>query len=90
MNVTFRVKRCGVCGGQNVRVTNLPEVMRHRDDVGTIIFGDVPAQECVDCGERFFPSEVALAMDKVIRDRVKAQRTIELPYFPMHEPAMAE
>lgn len=84
MSVKFRVKKCGVCGGQ-VRIVNLPKLVRYRDDIGLVVFGDVPAQECVDCGERFFPSEVALAMDKVIRERVKAQQTIELPYFPMRE-----
>jgi YgiT-type zinc finger domain-containing protein len=89
MNVKFRVKKCGVCGGQ-VRIVNLPKVTRYRDDVGLVVFGDVPAQECVDCGERFFPSEVALAMDKVIRERMKATETIELPYFPMRELATSK
>jgi hypothetical protein len=29
-------------------------------------------------------------MDKVIRERVKAQQTIELPYFPMRELAVSK
>ncbi len=89
MNVTFRVRKCGRCGSDQIRTVRLAHVLRHRDDIGTIVFGDVPAQQCGDCGERFFPSEVALAMDKLIRERAKATRTIELPYFPMGEVAAA-
>ena len=85
MSVEFRVNRCGSCGSDHLRVVSLPQVIRRRVDIGTLVFGDVPAQECLDCGERFFPSEVAMAMDKVIRERGAATRTIELPFFPMRE-----
>ncbi len=51
MNVRFHVRKCSVCGGQ-VRIVNLPKVVRYRDDIGLVVFGNVPAQEGVDCGER--------------------------------------
>jgi len=85
MSVEFRVRKCGSCGSDRVRIVSLPQVIRRRADIGALVFGDVPAQECLDCGERFFPSEVARAMDKVNRERVAATRTIELPFFPMRE-----
>jgi len=80
----FRVKKCGICGGEVKEIT-IKYLERHPQELGPVIFEDVPAQQCAKCGERFYPSEVALTMDSVIQKKIKAKKTITLPLYPISE-----
>lgn len=47
---------------------------RYHPEVGAVVFGNVPAKRCKECGERFYKSEVAITMDKVLQEKIKKRR----------------
>lgn len=79
----FKLTTCGLCGG-TIQDTVIPRVKRFRDGVGTVVFEDVPAQECQKCGERFLSSEVLEGMECALRQRKPAPHTaaVEVPAYP--------
>lgn len=79
----FKITTCGLCGG-TVQDTVIPWVKRFRESVGTVVFKDVPAQECQKCGERFLSSEVLEGMERVLRQKKPTPHTavVEVPAYP--------
>ncbi len=72
--------RCPLCAGpvQHVAIRELP---RRRPDGTCVMFADVPATRCEGCGEQFFASEVALAMQHVLSGRTRVRKRVELPLY---------
>jgi YgiT-type zinc finger domain-containing protein len=80
MRVTTEEK-CGICGDK-MRLQRV-EVIRSRD--GRIyVFKDVPAKVCVNCGERFYSSEVVGRMDDIIKSGREGEK-IEATRFAFPE-----
>lgn len=79
----FKLTSCGLCGGI-VQDTVIPHIKRFRDGVGTVVFEDVPVQECQKCGERFLSSEVLEGMEHALRQKKIASHTttVEVPAYP--------
>lgn len=78
------LSKCAICGGE-VEETVVEYLERYHPDAGTVIFGNVPAKRCKECGERFYKSDTAIIMDKVLQEKIKAKKTIELPFYPIKE-----
>ena len=79
----FKITTCGLCGGP-VQDTIIPGVKRFRDNVGTVVFENVPAQECQKCSERFLSSEVLEGMEHVLHQKKPAPHmvAVEVPAYP--------
>lgn len=69
---------CSFCGG---RVTEKKVRVDYRLGDELIIFEDVPAGVCSQCGERYYTAKVAKAMERMSTDPDKgtASRTIQVP-----------
>ena len=65
---------CNHCG--QAMITKNVTLLRKKKDV-IYSFKDTPAQECSDCGERWFASETLKMMDAMIRGKV------EYPHRPI-------
>ncbi len=70
------MKRCYVCKGTVVK-----KKVRHIHAWGeeTIIFENVPAEVCTQCGETYFSPEVLEAMDKETREPAVPRKSVVLP-----------
>jgi len=51
--------------------------------LGHIIFKDIPAKKCPECGEVYFSARVNQAIDKVIKEKFEAPKRVTLPLYPM-------
>ena len=78
------LKYCVLCGGELEDVV-VEYLEKYKSQTGTIIFGNVPAKRCLECGERYYLSKVALEIDNVMNGKVKPPKTVKLPLYPMDE-----
>lgn len=78
------LKHCALCG-EKLEDVMVEYLERYKPQVGTIIFGNVPAKRCPGCGERYYSSKVALVIDKVMNGKAKPPMTVKLPLYPMDE-----
>ena len=63
------ISRCAECGSDLKDVT-LRQYERRGKQVGLVIFEDVPARECPQCGEQYFSAEVSEQMETVLSGQV--------------------
>jgi YgiT-type zinc finger domain-containing protein len=45
------------------------------------VFEDVPARVCRQCGEKYFESKVAKAMEKAVLEQLQPKRIMHVPVF---------
>ena len=50
-----------------------------------ILFQNVPAEVCKQCGENYFKPEVMEAFDKATEHLERIKRTIEIPVVPFSD-----
>jgi len=74
------VERCYFCQGQVV-----PKRVRHIHEWGkqVLIFEDVPAEVCQQCGEVYFGPEALKMMDQVTLGQLEAPAYLSVPVFSM-------
>jgi YgiT-type zinc finger domain-containing protein len=71
---------CYFCKGQLVKkhITHI-----HTWGEKIVLFEDVPAEVCTQCGETYFSPEVLERMDNVVTSGTKPRTTIAIPVFSM-------
>jgi YgiT-type zinc finger domain-containing protein len=80
------MKTCYFCKGEVVerRIQHV-----HQWGEKIIIFEDVPAEVCQQCGETYFSPEVLDKMDEVTMGEEKPKATISVPIFSLAEAVTA-
>ena len=75
------MERCYFCRGQVV-----PKRVRHIHEWGerVLIFNDVPAEVCQQCGEVYFGPDALQMMDKVTLGQSQAASYVSVPVFSMN------
>lgn len=73
---------CSFCGG---KVTEKKVKVDYRTGDELIVFENVPAGVCGQCGERYYTAKVAKALKKMARDKTVADRIIHVPVKPYAE-----
>lgn len=76
------MKRCYFCRGEVVA-----KKIRHIHQWGDkiILFEDIPAEVCKQCGEAYFAPAIVEAMDKGTMQAEKAKESIKVPVISYHE-----
>ncbi|MBI3923094.1 MAG: YgiT-type zinc finger protein [Armatimonadetes bacterium] len=79
----FKLTHCGICGGELEDVV-VAKVSRFREQVGTVVFEEVPVQQCRECKEQYLSAEVLEGMERVLRKGKPAPHTalVEVPAYP--------
>ena len=74
------MERCYFCRGQVI-----PKRVRHVHEWGerVLIFEDVPAEVCQQCGEVYFGPEALKMMDEVTLGQNEAATYLRVPVFSM-------
>lgn len=74
------MERCYFCKGQVI-----PKRVRHIHEWGNqvLIFEDVPAEVCQQCGEVYFGPEALRMMDEVTLGQSQATTYLSVPVFSM-------
>ena len=75
------MERCYFCGGRVI-----PKRVRHIHEWGerVLIFNDVPAEVCQQCGEVYFGPDALQMMDKVTLGQSQAASYVSVPVFSMN------
>lgn len=78
-----RKRNCGVCGG-SLETVIIDQIQEYSEELGTVIFEDVPALQCGECGERWFEGQVLEAIDAVLEKKPVAPKkiSISVPAYP--------
>ncbi|MCK4427529.1 MAG: YgiT-type zinc finger protein [candidate division Zixibacteria bacterium] len=76
---------CFYCGGV-VEEQLLPRELRWQGQL--FIFENVPIGVCTQCGEKILLPEVAKAIDRVLQEKRKPTKTIQVPVYH-YEPNIA-
>lgn len=78
------MRECFFCKGQVVeqRIQHI-----HQWGEQIIIFENVPAEVCQECGEVFFAPEVLEAMDRIVLEEQNPRTRISVPVFFLAESA---
>lgn len=87
MTAKKKTKRCGLCGGTLKEVT-IERHERFREEVGTVMFQNVPMLECRKCSERWLTPEVIKAMEAVLEGKVAPTGIVEIE-VPAYDFALA-
>jgi YgiT-type zinc finger domain-containing protein len=74
----MHMKTCYYCGG--ALEDSLTTLNRHKHGEH-FIFEDVPSRTCSQCREHFYDSRVLEQIDELMKEKVKADRTITVPVF---------
>jgi YgiT-type zinc finger domain-containing protein len=69
---------CFYCGGA-VEERLIPREIRWHGEL--FVFEDVPVGVCTQCGEKFIKPEVAKAIDRVLQQRTKPTRILQVPVY---------
>lgn len=71
---------CYLCKGKVVK-----EKVRHVHHWGKkiILFEDVPAEVCQQCGEVYFSPDALQAMDRVVLNKTKPKKRVSVPVFSL-------
>ena len=72
-------KLCAKCGGK--LIDKVMTIDQHWGDE-LIIFEDVPAEVCIDCGEVWLSAETSEKMERVIKEK-KPAKTKEIPVWSL-------
>ncbi len=74
------MKQCYFCRGIIVK-----KKMRHIHHWGDeiMVFEDVPAEVCSQCGEVYLSPEVLAKMDEVVKNKTTPQKSITIPVFSL-------
>lgn len=80
-----RYSDCFYCGGV-VEEQLLPRELRWQGQL--FIFENVPIGVCTQCGEKILLPEVAKAIDRVLQEKRKPTKTIQVPVYH-YEPDIA-
>ena len=80
------IKQCVECGAE-VKSVVLHQYERRGKATGLVIFEDVPAVECPNCGEQYFAAEVSELMDKVLQGGVKPTGSTPVATFSLRSPS---
>ncbi|MDI6792650.1 MAG: YgiT-type zinc finger protein [bacterium] len=78
-NQTILCVRCGA----EMEETVLEYFDCYPPQLGHIIFKDIPAKKCPECGEVYFSVKVNQTIDKVITEKIKAPQKVAVPLYPM-------
>ena len=79
------IAKCAECGTALKTVT-LAQYERRGPATGLIIFEDVPACECPNCGEQYFSADVSEVMDRVLHGGVKPTGTTPVSTYSLRSP----
>lgn len=74
------MEECYYCKGEIVK-NKIRHVHYWGDDI--VIFENVPAEVCTQCGEAYFTPEVLKSMDKVTLDGTPPEKSIAVPVFSL-------
>ncbi|MGC9358483.1 MAG: type II toxin-antitoxin system MqsA family antitoxin [Anaerolineae bacterium] len=79
--------QCSFCGGEleERRVQH-----EYRWEGRLVVFEDVPARVCRQCGEKYFDAQVVKAMERVVLHQLEPQRILQVPLFVYPEIAPVE
>lgn len=72
--------RCVRCGGE-LQETVLEHYERWPREVGLVVFEDVPAQECMECGEVYFDPVTSQKMETLIVGATEPKERISVPIY---------
>lgn len=73
---------CYFCKGRVVE-KNIRHVHHWGNEI--IIFDDVPAEVCLQCGEVYFSPEALERMDKATLTEIEPKATVSIPVFSLPE-----
>ena len=76
--MTKKYSECFYCGGA-VEEQLMPRELRWQGVL--FIFENVPMGVCIQCGEKVLKPEVAKAIDRVLLEKKKPNRTIQVPVY---------
>ncbi len=74
------MKTCYFCQGEVIN-KRIRHVHHWGDEI--VIFENVPAEVCTQCGEVYFSPEVLEMMDKVTLERTPPDKSIAVPVFSL-------
>ena len=81
-NDEFSMTPCSFCGGE------LEERLvqhEYRWEGELVVFEEVPALVCRQCGGKYFDAKVVKAMEKAVLERPKPKRLLRVPLFSYSE-----
>ncbi len=67
---------CNYCKNDNFTKSITTHVVSFDDY--TIIIKNVPCEECTQCGEKYYTNDVALILDKMVREAKKQMQEISI------------
>lgn len=67
---------CSFCGG---KVKEKKTQVDYRTGDELIVFENVPAGACRQCGEKYYTAKVVKALEQMARDKTIVGRTIHVP-----------
>ena len=70
--------KCIFCGGKTVQ-QDVTFFYEHDDEY--LFIQNVPAEVCLQCGEKTYSPEVTDDIINLVKQKMKAKRTIEVPVF---------
>lgn len=76
------ISKCAGCGSDLTDVV-LKQYERRGQEVGLVIFEDVPSRECPSCGEQYFSAEVSEQMESALRGKVPPTGTTSVAMFSL-------
>lgn len=74
------MEECVICGGSTIK--KLATFIYDEDD-NYFLVENVPAEVCTKCGERTYSPEVTDEILIIVKQRIKPQKTIEVPVFDL-------
>ena len=76
------MKRCYFCRGEIIK-----KKVQHIHTWGDkmILFREIPAEVCKQCGETYFAPEALEMMDRVVTGKYKVKKSVSLPVVPFSE-----
>jgi YgiT-type zinc finger domain-containing protein len=81
------MERCYFCKG---RLTNKTITHIHTWGEKILLFEEVPAEVCQQCGETYFHPDVLEIMDQIAANNTEPKTTISIPVFSMSDAAQHE
>jgi YgiT-type zinc finger domain-containing protein len=74
------MKTCYICGGEVIN-KRIRHVHYWKDEI--VVFENVPAEVCTQCGEIYFSPDVLAVMDKATLEHHKPDKNIKVPVFSL-------
>jgi len=69
-------EKCQFCGG-NLENKKTNADLRINDEL--IIFEDVPAKVCDQCGEKYFSADIYARLERMVKKKRKIEKKIPVP-----------